>query len=482
MILKVMNSENINKHGKLPLTLSIVISIAVIVTYINIDNWWASIDWDSTSDSVVIAPTPMLIEREQLLLDNRLSESDDFRSFEREIERTLRRWKVRGASVAVMDGDRLVYAKGFGYSNIEEHTVCQPYNLFRIASMSKLITAVAIMRLCDDGKLSLSSKVFGEGGILSEYKELKDKRLQTITVEHLLRHEGGFTTPSGDPLFKLEVVELGLDIERPLTPQNTIEHATSRRLGFTPGARHRYSNVGYLILSQVIEKVSGQAYEDYVKSTVLEPAGCYDTHIAQNKFVDRYDREVTYYSDIKDDTVLAYDGSGEIRPKVDGGNNVRGLSGAGGWVSTTTDLLRLYMAIDGDDAWHDVISKESTRKMLTGDKGRFAIGWADVSSNLRERTGTFSGTTTIMRCNPNGYKWVVLSNTGSWIGYRLNNYFTSMMRTALSRFPEVSSDVDLFSPDYVKEKGESFKQDSTAVLEVYNSPSLSTFEAISNLS
>ncbi len=390
-----------------------------------------------------------------VVLTNKLSDIPEALKFDKSIERYMRRWRVKGLTVGVMKNNKLVYAKGYGYADVEKEIACEAFSEFRLASMSKLITGIAVMKLIDDGYLSLSDKVFGEGSLLGrDYPKYRDKRVSDITVEHLLRHEGGFTTPIGDPMFKIELVELGLDVERPISNEQTIEYALSRKLGFKPGRSRKYSNVGYLLLSKVIEKASGKSYEDYVTQKILIPAGCYNTHLAKNLYEDRRAHEVKYYSGSKEDFIPAYDGSGDILPKQYGGNDVVALQGAGAWVSTVGDMLRLALSIDGKNAssnFKDVISAKSVSKMQTPLRGRMSIGWASVNGGKFVRTGSFCGTSTIMSIDPDGTSWIVLSNTSSYIGYRLNNNFKSMMRNSLKSLPKFAPDRNLFDEDYIED-------------------------------
>ena len=113
-------------------------------------------------------------------------------------------WEIKGASLAIMKDGKLIYSKGYGYADEENEVKTDVNHIFRIASVSKLITAAGIMKLVENGTLSLDDKVFGEEGILNDttlYAPVKDKRMNHITVENLLRHQGGFTNRAGDPMF-----------------------------------------------------------------------------------------------------------------------------------------------------------------------------------------------------------------------------------------------------------------------------------------
>ena len=127
-------------------------------------------------------------------IKNELSDSPETKKLDNAIEKFLRKWEIKGASFALMKDNKLVYAKGYGIADNETGTT--PSNIFRIASVSKLITAAGIMKLVESGRLKLDDCVFGENGILNDndFTNIKDSRIKDITVEHLLRHRSGFSS------------------------------------------------------------------------------------------------------------------------------------------------------------------------------------------------------------------------------------------------------------------------------------------------
>ena len=139
------------------------------------------------------APTPL-----NHLLTNAMSDSAQTKKFDAAIERFMRYWGIKGGSFALMRNDSLIYAKGYGYANIDDSTKCEVKHIFRVASVSKLITTVAVMRLCESGYLTPQSQVFGEAGILNDslFINCRDKKITKVTVEHLLRHLGGLPIPT----------------------------------------------------------------------------------------------------------------------------------------------------------------------------------------------------------------------------------------------------------------------------------------------
>ena len=92
----------------------------------------------------------------------------------------MKKWTIEGASVAIAKDGKLVYARGFGYADTAAGIETQPYSKFRIASISKLVTAVAIMKLQEEGKLSLDDKVFGPEGILNDSCYCQSERQKSL--------------------------------------------------------------------------------------------------------------------------------------------------------------------------------------------------------------------------------------------------------------------------------------------------------------
>lgn len=391
-------------------------------------------------------------------ITNAMSDLENTKEFDKIVNRFLKKWALKGISIAVMKDNKLVYAKGYGYSDVEKEKQMEVVHILRVASVSKLFTATAIMKLIDEKKISLKSKVFGEGGVLeSRYKEkdIKDKRAYNITIEHLLRHSAGFTTPGGDPMFNLSLVYSSLKKKAPVVAEDIVAYVLSRKLGFNPGSSKKYSNIGYLILSEVIEEASGMDYQEYVTDEILKPAGCKDIHIAENYYYRRYNNEVRYYSTSNEDYSEGIDGSGDLFPKMYGGNDIKGLKGAGAWVASPVEILKFITAIDGKEDRKDIISQSAVFTMTTPIKGQMPIGWMKVdNSGARDRTGSFSGTSAVIQQMSNGISWVAISNTSSWIGYRLNNHIITMMRSAIKTVPKWP-DRDLFDMEYIKNISES---------------------------
>ena len=380
-------------------------------------------------------------------LSNAISDLPTTEKMEKYIKRWMARNNIRGASLAVMRNEKLIYCKGFGWADQEQEKEAEVGDIYRIASASKLITAVGIMKLCDEGKLTLDSKVFGEEGILNQFTEIRDKRAKQITVRHLLNHTSGFSRRMGDPMFHIAEIIEWEELSTTPTADELIAFQLDMKLRDNPGGAAQYSNIGYLVLSRIIEQVSGMEYEDYLQSHVLWPAGCYDMHIARNYYKDRYPGEVKYYGHDPNDRIKSYDGTGAMRPREYGGNDITGLQGAGAWVSSAVEMMRLVASIDGKPGVPDILSKESIAQMRNiTRKGDYALGWAryNPSNGSLIRTGTMSGTCAYIDHRDNGISYVFLTNTSHYRGASFTNSIGQMIRDAMTRVEEWPQDRDMF--------------------------------------
>ena len=304
----------------------------------------------------------------------------------------MRHYHVPGMAIAVTHHGKLVYAKGYGYADTSRKTMVTVNSLFRIASVSKSITATAILKLAEAGRLSLDATVFGETGVLgTTYGHLPyPPHLTKITIRQLLQHTaGGWTNNGADPMFS----EPGMTAAQLISW--TIDH---QPLENTPGAVYAYSNFGYCILGRIIEKVSGMPYAVYVKKAVLQPCGINDMQIGGNTLAQRKANEVVYY------------GQHGEQPYI---YNITRMDAHGGWIASVTDLARLLVHVDGFSAPSDILTAASITKMTTGSAANpgYAMGWAVNPYHNWWHSGSLPGTASEIIRSHHGFTWAMLCNT-----------------------------------------------------------------------
>ena len=371
-------------------------------------------------------------------LTNEMSDTTVLAGLDKEIRTYMQEWNLKGASLCIMRHDSLLYAKGYGVA--DKDVPMSPRTLLRVASVSKLITAAGIMLLQECGMLSLDDCVFAPGGALEAYSDvIRDPRLYDVTIRHLLMHEAGFTARAGDPMFSTRSLMKLYKWQKPPDSETLIRAILKRDLYFDPGTASEYSNFGYLLLSLVIEHVTGEPYEDWMRENVLKAANCTDMHLAYNYYKDKYPNETRYYLQSNDKPVERYDNSGVMVPRCYGGNDIRALKGAGAWVTSVPELARLVASIDGRDEVPDILSRESIEAMtFTTDSVTYGLGWNDISEEgVWTRTGTFSGTSALIKNYPDGECWIMVTNTSTWQG----PHFTKWTSALFTRLRETYSAV-----------------------------------------
>lgn len=322
--------------------------------------------------------------------------SDDDENFIRQTVATfMTNHGMPGGSVALTHQGRLVFAQGYGVANPATSTPVTTDHLFRMASVAKPITAVAVFRLIEAGLLNLNDRIFGANAILGTTYGTQPyaANIDQITVQHLLEHTSGWAE-SQDPMFG----QLNLTQEQLI--DFMIDHVSLTHI--PPGTRHSYLNFGYCVLGRVIEEVTGLTYENAVLQHVLEPCGVTDMHIAGDTLADRRPNEVVY---VQQGTWNPY------------GIRVSRMDAHGGWIASATDLLRFLVRVDGFSTKPDILSPGSLTTMATPTTalmplgGQYAKGWATNTAGNRWHLGDFGGTVSeILRTN-NEFGWAALFNS-----------------------------------------------------------------------
>ena len=358
-------------------------------------------------------------------LTNALSDQPELHAMDSIMRRYLKRWEINGAQLAISRHDSLIYARGFGFVDKDRQIPMEPSYIMRMASVSKLVTATGIMKLRDMGKVRLSDKVFGPKGILNDtfyVNSIKDKRYLDITVEQLLRHKAGFTNYAGDPIFSTRYIMQQNRLTTPPDHRTLLRIVLKRHLGYTPGTAQRYCNIGYTLLSLIIEKRMGMPYEQFMQKYVLEPAGCYDFHIAGNYLKDRRPNETVYYMHSSSEPAQEFNNSGRLVTRCYGENDITTALGAGAWVASAAELCRLVASIDGDPTVPDVLSKQAV-SMMTQEMPdhQYSLGWNFTPKRGPWiRTGSLVGTSALVLRYADGECWVFITNTSTWKGHEFS--------------------------------------------------------------
>jgi CubicO group peptidase (beta-lactamase class C family) len=255
-----------------------------------------------------------------------------------------RRWNIPGGAAAVAQNGQLVYARGFGYADAQRRLAVSPTTLFRIASLAKPFTGVAIMQLVERGELSLDDKAFEILADLAPTRPIVDPRIASITVRNLLEHSGGWDSAvTGDPQFNYQILAAqAAGTPAPADGTAIIRYALGDRLDFAPGTRFAYSNLGFNVLGRILEHKTGAPYEAYVRA-MLAPLGI--NAIRVGAALVPQPGETFYFDDFLQPPV--YPGLPSEVPDAYGGFSLTAIDAHGGLIATAPTLARFLDNIDG---------------------------------------------------------------------------------------------------------------------------------------
>ncbi len=304
-------------------------------------------------------------------------------------------FSIPGASLAVSKNGKLVYIKGFGVADKVTKEEVKPSSRFRLASVSKTFTGVAIMKLVQEGKLSLDDKVFGATGVLgTTYGTTPyNTNLGNITVRHLLNNTSGSWggATGGDVI----------DYNPTYTTKQFFDWVLNTRTNpKAPGTQYDYSNINFWIAGRVIEKISGKTYINYLKEDLLPTTGGTQTDLAGKTEAERKANEVKYYGQNGDASYvysIAF-------PRRDAD---------GGLITTAPDLLRLLTAVDGFPSRPDILNSTSIAQFTaTSAFSNYALGIAMwPAQQVWYNYGSLPGTRTGFMRHNNGMCAALLLNS-----------------------------------------------------------------------
>jgi CubicO group peptidase (beta-lactamase class C family) len=300
--------------------------------------------------------------------------------------------KAPGAGLAVAHGGRLVDVQSFGFADVAARTPVGPDTMFALASCSKPLTAMAVMKLVDDGAITLETPAFAFLGIRTD----ADPRSGRITVKELLNHSSGLTH---DVPAKTD------------DPMNTARAAARATLLFAPGTQQAYSNAGFNVLGAVIEKASGQRYAAFVQNAVFRPAGVVRSGVLESRAA-------------IPGQAVRYDKNGRVVVN----RIAEGGTPAGGWVLSPADMVRVLTAYDAGK----IVSPASRAAMLAppepplkprANGAAFGLGWdvvyrvnGDPNAVFYGKNGGINGSSTWIEHRPDGIDFAAFYNGGNGSG------------------------------------------------------------------
>jgi D-alanyl-D-alanine carboxypeptidase len=324
---------------------------------------------------------------------------DDF------IKAEMQKQNIPGVALAVIKNGKVIKNKGYGLANVETNTPVTSETVFKIGSISKPIIAMGIMLLVEEGKISLDDKV-------SKFLDGTPETWKDITVRHLLSHTSGIVREA--PGFNPAKIQSDADV---------IKTAYLLPLNFKPGEKYEYCNVGYFSLAEMIRKVSGKHWGEFLSESIFKPFGMNSTR-------------PTTFDEIVPNRANAYSFSNN---KLSNSEVYLALRPSGAFLSTISDLIKLDAVLNGKD-----FLKPETRKMMwtpfkfnDGKDSNYGLGWTVDQVNGRKRIGhggSLNGFKSFYsRFVNEGYSIIVLTNLNQVDSNKFSNDIAAQYIPALSK-------------------------------------------------
>ena len=330
-------------------------------------------------------------------------------AFDEIMNNALKAHSIPGGALAIAKDGKLLVARGYGLANVQTREPVTLDTLFSTATVTRTITAAAVLHLVDQGKLSLDDPIYP---LLGKPRPLGqpaiDPQVEKITVRHLLLHAGGWNTKyHTDALHQTKKIARATTEKLPLSVDAVLRYGLSQPLDFAPGAETHYSNFGYFVAKVVLERCARQPYESYVRRQVLRPMGIREMRIEQ--------------------LAPAY-AVGEAHRYGAGGRELPGgreaiAAPAGNWLASVVDLTRFLTAVSGTRG-KPFLGTDARRQMLavpppplTPRRGgsHIGLGWDSVTEESRGmqfyKRGVVVGVRTHIEHRSDGIDWVLLLNS-----------------------------------------------------------------------
>jgi CubicO group peptidase (beta-lactamase class C family) len=300
----------------------------------------------------------------------------------------LEKTGIPALSIAFAKHGQIVHQEAFGFANLDRKEKLNVAHTFRIASVSKPITASVVFALIEAGKLKQTDLVFGGQGILRRYAP-DSEATKSLTINHLLTHSsGGWGNRTNDPMFmhtEASHAELIAWVLKNLP------------LIAMPGTSYEYSNFGYCLLGRIIEQVTGKTYEQAAKDLILNRAGISQMQIAGNRANQKLPNEVVYYADRGENPYAM---------------NISRMDSHGGWLATPTELVKFVSSVDGLRPSSNIL-KTSNIAAMTRPSSRnstYASGWQVNGAPNWWHNGSLPGTSSLVVRTASGMCWSACAN------------------------------------------------------------------------
>ena len=291
--------------------------------------------------ALLLTTIPMLVQAE-VKLREQPQVADAITVLDMWIEQQVAHHSLPGLSIAIVFDQEIVWAKGYGYSDLEKKIPATPSTVYRLGSVTKLFTSTAILHLRDQGKLRLDDPVSLYLPWFSVRNPFPDA--PEITIRHLLTHTSGLPREADFPYWTDHVFPTREQLAEVVPGQDAV---------YAPETTYHYSNLGMSLLGEVVTEVSGQPWADYLEENILRPLGMLNSSAAPGEELMR--RRATPYK------LMMPDGTRDVFDYYDTG----AIAPAANMVSTVEDLSRFAsLQFHDGPAGEDRVLKGSTLREM----------------------------------------------------------------------------------------------------------------------
>lgn len=397
---------------------------------------WKSDSADKLSGSRAKRP-PIKIPIDKDPAQEKLS-ADLSEKFDEQISSIMTRWQIPGAELAISKNGQIIFLHAYGFADLETNRPVHCHDLFRIASVSKCITATAIGKLIEEGKLRLDDRLVDLLPELFDPSFNYDELLKNVNVANLLNMTAGWDrNKRGEVLFVPKITATAKKYGTLCSPDlyTVCKSEFSKKLDHDPGADFSYSNLAYALLGKIIERKSNQDYVQFCREKLFDPHGLTEIKEAHRLRDQLLQNEVSYYPEGisgKCKSIFALDMEKKM-PAPYGQIDIERYIPSFGWVANAESLLKFCAS--------PLLSKQAQAQLFQrpsaitwkNSAGYFASGWElnrDYSSGSATffKDGTLNGSRAFVIRYPDGVCCVALFNTRP--KYRKGDPFMKAVRSA----------------------------------------------------
>ncbi|MGV7221921.1 MAG: serine hydrolase [Nitrospinales bacterium] len=307
-----------------------------------------------------------------------------YKPFDTAILKFMKERSISAGVLAIREKNKLVYHQSYGWSDEKNRRTLRPDALFRIASLTKPVTAGAIYELIRQRKISFSTKVIPYLNLRPASGGKADPRANQITVKNLIHHKSGWDSNVYDASWDVFNIAKKFRFQKVPDFKTMVQHALDAPLHFNPGSKYAYSNLNYLILGMVIEKARKMDYFSFLKKFIFKPQGISNFYLARTLRKNQQPREVFYRDSRLERSELNLSSRKKV-PKPYGGFKAERLMAFGGLVASAPDYAKFM-----------------EHYSVYGDKPKRGGEWF--------HRGRLAGTSTIAMWKSNGMKIVAFFN------------------------------------------------------------------------